>query len=156
MTPENHIEAYSEPSKTSKMERFAKIVNGWRPLAFFVKFSILHGSEYVSVIQSRTWHHIKLMKSFTFFFRLYSFVIFHYLLMTICFNFIFKVFVIYWLYWDSADSVRIWPHVSKFGTASQTRNWNNFVTLWCLHFSAFERFSNWHFLVFFTKAYSEK
>ena len=28
MTPENHIEAYSEPSKTSKMERFAKIVNG--------------------------------------------------------------------------------------------------------------------------------
>ena len=63
------------------MERFAKIVNGWRPLAFFVKFSILHGSEYVSVIQSRTWHHIKLMKSFTFFFRLFSFVMFHYLLM---------------------------------------------------------------------------
>ena len=41
-------EAYSEPSGTSKMEFFAKIVNGWKPLTIFAKSSILDirlGSE---------------------------------------------------------------------------------------------------------------
>ena len=34
-------EAYSEPYQTSKMERFAKIVNGFQPLTIFGKRSIL-------------------------------------------------------------------------------------------------------------------
>ena len=44
-------EAYSEPSWTSKMDLFAKIVNGWTPLTIFAKRSILDvrlGSEYAS------------------------------------------------------------------------------------------------------------
>ena len=31
------MKAYSESNRTSKMERFAKIVNGWKPFTFFVK-----------------------------------------------------------------------------------------------------------------------
>ena len=41
--------AYSEPSQTSKMELFSKIVNGGKLLAIFPKSSILdvwQGSEY--------------------------------------------------------------------------------------------------------------
>ena len=34
-------DAYSEPSRTSKMELFAKIVNGWKLLTIFAKSSIL-------------------------------------------------------------------------------------------------------------------
>ena len=34
-------DAYSEPYQTSKMECFAKIVNGLKPLAIFAKISIL-------------------------------------------------------------------------------------------------------------------
>ena len=44
-------EAYSEPSRTSKMELFAKIVNSRTPLIIFTKSSILDvwlGSEYAS------------------------------------------------------------------------------------------------------------
>ena len=44
-------EAHSEPSQTYKMERFAKIVNGFQPLPIFAKPSILEvwqGSEYTS------------------------------------------------------------------------------------------------------------
>ena len=56
----NMPEAYSEPCQTSKMERFAKIFNGWKPFAekvkgwrpstIFAKISILdawYGSEYI-------------------------------------------------------------------------------------------------------------
>ena len=31
------MKAYSESNRTSKMERFAKIVNGWKPFTFFAK-----------------------------------------------------------------------------------------------------------------------
>ena len=44
-------EAYSEPSRTSKMGLFTKIVNGWKPLNIFAKRSIVdvrQGSESVS------------------------------------------------------------------------------------------------------------
>ena len=44
-------EAYSEPCQTSKIESFAKIVNGFMPLTIFAKRSILdvwQGSEYAS------------------------------------------------------------------------------------------------------------
>ena len=43
-------EAYSDPCQTSKIERFAKIVNDWKPLTIFAKHSILdawQGSVYV-------------------------------------------------------------------------------------------------------------
>ena len=46
-------EANSEPCQISKMELFAKIVNGQKPLTFFVKHFILDvwlDSEYGSVI----------------------------------------------------------------------------------------------------------
>ena len=33
--------AYSEPRETSKMECFAKVVNGFQPLTIFAKCSIL-------------------------------------------------------------------------------------------------------------------
>ena len=36
-------EAHSEPSRTSKMDLFVKIVDGWRPLTNFAKSSILDG-----------------------------------------------------------------------------------------------------------------
>ena len=44
-------EAYSEPCQTSKMERFAKIINSFQPLTTFAKRSILdvwQGSEFAS------------------------------------------------------------------------------------------------------------
>ena len=47
----NVAEAYSEPSRTSKMQLFAKIVNGFQPLIIFAKSFILDvqlGFEYVS------------------------------------------------------------------------------------------------------------
>ena len=34
-------EGYSEPCRSSKMELFARIVNGFQPLTFFAKNSIL-------------------------------------------------------------------------------------------------------------------
>ena len=46
-------EACLELCQTSKMERFAKVVNVWKPLNIFTKRSILDswkGSEYVSGI----------------------------------------------------------------------------------------------------------
>ena len=42
---------YSEPSRTSKLELFSKIVNGWKPLTIFAESFILDvrlGSKYVS------------------------------------------------------------------------------------------------------------
>ena len=45
-------EIYPEPCGAFQMERIAKIVNGWIPLTFFAKSSVLDvwlGSEYVSV-----------------------------------------------------------------------------------------------------------
>ena len=42
-------EAYSQPSQTSKMEVFTKIVNGFQPFTVFIKSSILDiwlGYEY--------------------------------------------------------------------------------------------------------------
>ena len=42
-------EAYSEPCQTSKMELFAKIVNGQKPFTIFVKhfiWGVWQGSEY--------------------------------------------------------------------------------------------------------------
>ena len=45
------IEAYLEPLQTSKLELFAKIVNGFKPLTVFSKSSILDvssGSKYAS------------------------------------------------------------------------------------------------------------
>ena len=44
-------EAYSKPSQTSKLELFAKTVNGFKPLTIFAKSSTLHvhmDSEYAS------------------------------------------------------------------------------------------------------------
>ena len=46
-------EVYSEPSQTSKTERFAKTLNGFQPLFSFAKRSISYvrlGSEYASEI----------------------------------------------------------------------------------------------------------
>ena len=37
----NNAEACSEPSQTSKLELFAKILNGWKPLTIIAKSSIL-------------------------------------------------------------------------------------------------------------------
>ena len=48
-----NTEAYSNTSRTSKMELFTKISNGFKLLAIFAKSSILDvrlGSKYVSVI----------------------------------------------------------------------------------------------------------
>ena len=42
---------YSEPYQTSKMEHFAKTVNGWKPLTIFPHCSALdlwQGSEHTS------------------------------------------------------------------------------------------------------------
>ena len=47
----SHTQSYSEPYQTSKMEHFAKIVNGWKPFTTFAKHSILdvsQGSEYAT------------------------------------------------------------------------------------------------------------
>ena len=44
------LEVYLEPCHTSKMDRFAKIVNSYKPLTIFAKRSILdiwQGSEYI-------------------------------------------------------------------------------------------------------------
>ena len=46
----NWREAYSEPSKTSNVGHFPKLVNNWMPLICFTKNSVLDvwkGSEYV-------------------------------------------------------------------------------------------------------------
>ena len=46
-------EAYSEPCQTPKIKYFAKIINAWKLLTFFVKHSIFNASqisEYVFVI----------------------------------------------------------------------------------------------------------
>ena len=45
-------EAYSEPYQASKMEKFAKQVNGFSPLTIFEKH--IHGSEYASVYEGQT------------------------------------------------------------------------------------------------------
>ena len=39
--PPTNPEAYSEPSQTSKLELFAKIVNGYKPLTIFAKLRFL-------------------------------------------------------------------------------------------------------------------
>ena len=47
-----HLEVYSEPCQTSKIEHFVKIVNDFQPLSIFVKRSILdiwEGCEYAYV-----------------------------------------------------------------------------------------------------------
>ena len=47
-------EVHSEPCHTSKIELFAKIVDGFQPLTFFVKssiFDVWQGSKYASTIQ---------------------------------------------------------------------------------------------------------
>ena len=44
---------YLEPSQISKIDRLAKIVNGWKPLSILAKGSILGvwlGSEYASAM----------------------------------------------------------------------------------------------------------
>ena len=51
LTKANPAEAYSEPSRTSTMELFMKIVNGLNPWTIFPKSSILdiwRGSEYAT------------------------------------------------------------------------------------------------------------
>ena len=40
-----YIEAYSEPCQTVKMDRFAKIVNGFKPFTIFVKRSVLDAGQ---------------------------------------------------------------------------------------------------------------
>ena len=48
-----HPDTYSEPCETSKMERFVKIVNNFKPLTIFGKRSILdiwEDCEYAYVI----------------------------------------------------------------------------------------------------------
>ena len=55
--PAIFLEAYSEACQTSKMELFAKTINGWKSLTIFAKISILdvwQGSEYTSVF-SKGW-----------------------------------------------------------------------------------------------------
>ena len=50
--------SYSEPSRTSKMELFAEIVNGWNVLTIFAKNFILDvwmGSEYAFVLHKVLW-----------------------------------------------------------------------------------------------------
>ena len=52
------VDTYSEPSRTSKMELFAKIVKGFLPLTTFAKTSILDvplGSEYASRMFNLSW-----------------------------------------------------------------------------------------------------
>ena len=52
-------QAYSEPCQTSKIERFAKIVNVFQPLTTFAKRTILdvwQGSEYPSELVYLLWH----------------------------------------------------------------------------------------------------
>ena len=47
----NTAEVYSEPSLTSKIELFARVINGWKPLTIFENIPILGkclGPEYVS------------------------------------------------------------------------------------------------------------
>ena len=49
----NMLGVYSNPCQTSKMERFAKLVNGWKQLTIFAKSFILdveQGSECASAI----------------------------------------------------------------------------------------------------------
>ena len=51
-------EAWSEPSRTSKMELFAKIVNGFQLLTIFAKNSISEvcvDSEYASMIVAEAY-----------------------------------------------------------------------------------------------------
>ena len=51
-TEYNYPDEYSKPSQTSKMERFAKKIDGFYPLTISAKHSILEiwlGSEYTSV-----------------------------------------------------------------------------------------------------------
>ena len=50
--PAHNTETYPDPFEISKMELFADIGNGWKPLTSFTRSSILdvyQGSEYVSV-----------------------------------------------------------------------------------------------------------
>ena len=50
-----YTEAYSEPSQTSKMELFARIIKGFQLLTIFIKSSILDirlGFEYASEYQT--------------------------------------------------------------------------------------------------------
>ena len=52
LIPANLTEAFSVSCKTSEMEHFAKLINGWKPLIIFTKRSILvvwQSSEYVFV-----------------------------------------------------------------------------------------------------------
>ena len=49
-------EVYSELSQTSKMKRFAKVVNGFQPVIIFTKRSIVdvcQGSEYACVVHKK-------------------------------------------------------------------------------------------------------
>ena len=58
---------YSEPSQTSKMERFVKTVKDLQPLSIFTKYSIVDvwlGSEYTPVLQSSTKMQDKRCKHF--------------------------------------------------------------------------------------------
>ena len=53
-----YVEVNSEPSQTSNMDLFAKIINGWKTLTIFAKRSILDiwlGSEYASVWTSYSY-----------------------------------------------------------------------------------------------------
>ena len=55
----NSSETHLEPSQTSKMEFFAKIVNGWKLLNNFAKSSILvvsQGFEYAANMLLNQWH----------------------------------------------------------------------------------------------------
>ena len=48
---EKESEVYSQPCETSKMERFAKIVHGWKQLTVLAKCAIIdvwQGFEYAS------------------------------------------------------------------------------------------------------------
>ena len=55
------LKSYSEPCQTSKLERFAKIVDGFKPLTIFAKRSILdvrQGYEYVFVFRWKSFKSI--------------------------------------------------------------------------------------------------
>ena len=47
----SNLEAHSEPSQTSKMELYAKIVNGFRPFIFFEKSSIWVLNTYLRLLR---------------------------------------------------------------------------------------------------------
>ena len=55
----HYSDRYSEPCQTSKIERFARTTNGWKPLTTFSKRSIIkvwQGSQYTPTVAKMNTH----------------------------------------------------------------------------------------------------